>query len=124
MRAIEGVQNAAWDLTHLSETIRRVNKANNSSIRLLFASFDAGLRRLAELLFTLAADEFSEGVLIDALVPYWNQAHAERIAKSLAELLAHIDDEGRKQRQANSSMSIDEMIWYGEQLLLSAEGLS
>ncbi|WP_141656712.1 hypothetical protein [Gulbenkiania indica] len=123
-RAIEGVRNAAWDLTHLSETIRRVNKANNSSIRLLFASFDAGLRRLAELLFTLAADEFSEGVLIDALVPYWNQAHAERIAKSLAELLAHIDDEGRKQRQANSSMSIDEMIWYGEQLLLSAEGLS
>lgn len=119
-RAIEGVRNAAWDLTHLSEMIRQVNEANSSSNHLLFASFDEGLRRLARLLFTLSVDDFSEEVLIDAFVPYWNQSHAEQIAKSLVELVAHVDDEGRKQRQANSPISIDEMIRYGEQRLLSA----
>jgi len=108
LRAINGVRNAAWDLTHLSEMIRKVNEANGSPIRLLFASFDEGLRNLAGLLFTLSADEFSEELLVEALVPYWSRAHAERIAKSLTELLADIDD----------------MIQQGEQFLMSAPGVS
>lgn len=123
-RAISGVRNAAWDLTHLSEMIRKVNEANGNQIRLLFASFDEGLRNLARLLFTLSADESPERPLVEALVPHWSRAHAERIAKSLIELLADIDNEGRKQRQANSPISIDEMIRRGEQLLLSAQGVS
>lgn len=119
-RAIDGVRNAAWDLTHMSEMIRKVNEVNGSPIRLLFASFDEGLRNLAGLLFTVSTEEFSEGLLVEALVPWWSQAHAERIAKSLVELLAELDDESRKQRQANSLVSIDEMIRQGEELLLSA----
>ncbi|WP_369652248.1 hypothetical protein [Variovorax sp. V213] len=122
LQAIKGVQNAAWDLTHLSEMIRKVNEANGDPIRLLFASFDEGLRNLSKLLFTFSADECSEKVLIGALIPWWSHAHAERIAMSLVELLAYIDDEGRKRRQANSPVSIDEMIRQGEQTLLSAHG--
>ncbi len=124
LRALDGVRNAAWDLTHLSEMIRRVNEANSSPIRLLFASFDEGLRNLARLLFTVSAEEFSEGLLVDSLVPWWSRAHAESIAKSLVELLAALDDESRKQRQASSPVLIDEMIRRGEQLLLSAPGIS
>lgn len=124
LRAIEGVRNAAWDLTHLSEMIRKVNGANGGPIRLLFASFDKGLRNLAGLLFTFSGDEISEGLLVDKLVPCWSRAHAELIAKSLLELLADIDDEGRKQRQAISPLSIDEMIRQGEQFLLSAPRIS
>lgn len=124
LQAIEGVRNAAWDLTHLSEMIREVNEANGGPIRLLFASFDKGLRNLAGLLFTFSADEISEGLLVDNFVPYWSRAYAELIAKSLLELFADIDDEGRKQRQTNSPLSIDEMIRQGEQLLLSAPRIS
>lgn len=124
LRAINGVRNAAWDLTHLSEMIRKVNEANGSPIRLLFASFDVGLRNLAGLLSILSAHEFSEGLLVEALLPYWSRAYAERIAKSLVELLADIDDEGRKQRQENSPVSIDDMIRQGEQFLMSAPGVS
>lgn len=123
-RAIDGVRNAAWDLTHMSEMIRKVNEVNGSPIRLLFASFDEGLRNLAGLLFTVSAEEFSEGLLVEALVPWWSQAHAERIARSLVELLAELDDESRKQRQANSLLSIEEMIRQGEELLLSASGIT
>lgn len=124
VRAVEGVRNAAWDLTHLSEMIKKVNETAGGPLRLLFASFDAGLRNVAKLLFVFSADEFSEGLLVEALAQYWSHAHAEQIAKSLATLFADIHDEGRKRRQANSPLSIDEMIQQGEQFLLSVPGVS
>ncbi len=123
LRAIDGVRNAAWDLTHLSEMIRKANETNGNQTRLLFASFDEGLRILAGLLFTVSAEDLSEELLVEALVPWWSRAHAERIATSLIELLADLDDESRKQRQANSPVSISEMIQQGEQLL-STSGIS
>lgn len=102
-----------------------INEANHSTICLLFASFDEGLRNLARLLFTVSADDFSEERLVDTLVPFWSQTHAKRIAKSMVKLLAGIDNENRKQRQANSPpLSIDRMIQQGEQFLLSAPGIS
>lgn len=122
LRAIDGVRNAAWDLTHLSEMVKKVNEASGSQTRLLFASFDEGLRILAGLVFTVSTEDFPEKLLVEALIPWWRRAHAERIATSLVELLADLDDENRKQRQANSSVSIAEMIQHGEQLLLSALG--
>lgn len=124
LRAVDGVRNTAWDLTHLSEMIRKVNEANDSQIRLLFASFDKGLRNLAGLLFRVSAEELSETLLVDAFVPWWSRAQAEQIAKSLIRLLADLDDKSRKQRQANSPVSIDEMIQRGEQRILSAPGIS
>lgn len=124
LRAVDGVRNTAWDLTHLSEMIRKVNEANDSQIRLLFASFDKGLRTLAGLLFHASAEKFSEALLVDALVPWWSRAQAEQIANSLMKLLADLNNKNRKQRQANSPVSIDEMIQQGEQRVLSAPGIS
>lgn len=124
LRAVDGVRNTAWDLTHLSEMIGKVNEANDSHIRLLFASFDKGLRTLAGLLFHVSAEELSEALLVDAFVPWWSRAQAEQIAKSLIKLLADLNDNSRKQRQANSPVSIDEMIQRGEQRVLSAPGIS
>lgn len=119
LRAISGVKNAAWDLTHLSELVRKVNETNGSQTRLLFASFDAGLRILARLLFTVSAQSLSRELLIEELVSWWSRAHAEQIATSLVELFTNLDDESRKLRQANSFVSIDEMIEKGEQIILS-----
>ena len=124
LRAIDGVRNAAWDLTHLSEMITKVNEANINQTRLLFASFDEGLRILAGLLFTVSTENVSEDLLIEALVPWWSRAHAERIATSLVELLAGLGDESRKQRQAKSPVSIEDMIQHGEELLMSTPGIS
>lgn len=120
LRAIDGVRNAAWDLTHLSEIIRKANEANGTPIRLLFASFDEGLRSLARLLFTLSSEDCLEDRLVEILITWWSRPHAECIANTFIELLADLDDENRKQRQANSTVSIDEMIRQGEQLLLSS----
>lgn len=124
LRAVDGVRNTAWDLTHLSEMTRKVNEANDSQIRLLFASFDKGLRTLAGLLFHVSAEELSEAPLVDAFVPWWSRAQAEQIAKSLIKLLADLNDRNRKHRQSNSPVSIDEMIQRGEQRVLSSPGIS
>ena len=118
-RAVHGVRNTSWDLTHLSEMIRKVNELNGTQTRLLFASFDKGLRTLARMLFHVSGGEFSEALLVSSLEPWWSRAQAEQIAKALAALLAGINDESRKQRQANSPISIDEMIRQGELRLLS-----
>ncbi len=120
-RAIDGVRNAAWDLTHVSEVVRKVNEAGNGPVRLLFASFDEGLRKLAGILFAISTESFSEELLAEALTPWWNQAQAEQIGRSLAELVRDINDEGRIQRQANSPLSIDDMIQLGEQFIVSGE---
>lgn len=120
-RAIEGVRNAAWDLTHLSEAIRKVNEAGDGPIRLLFASFDEGLRGLARLVFSISTENFSEKLLAEALTPWWSQAQAEHIGRSLVELIRGINDESRMQRQASATFSIDDMIRKGEQFLLSEE---
>ena len=119
-RAIKGVKNAAWDITHLSELIRKVNEEHGSQNRLLFASFDKGLRTLAKLLFTVSIESLSIELLIEELASWWNRDHAEQIATSIVELFSNLYDERRKQRQANSLVSIDEMIVKGEQLILSS----
>ena len=123
-RAIEGVRNAAWDLTHLSDLVKRVNEGNNGPIRLLFASFDAGLRNLARLLIGITPELSIAKSLGAALLPYWGEKDAERIAKLFTELFADIDASGRKQRQAKSPVSIDEMILRGEKMLMSVSGVS
>lgn len=122
LRAIHGVRNAAWDLTHLSEMIRKVNKVHGSSTRLIFASFDEGLRSLAALLFTLSAEDFSEPTLMEALVRYWSPAQAEQIARTFVALLAHIHDEDRQQRLESLPLAIDKMIQQGEEHVMSASG--
>jgi len=97
---------------------------NDGPIRLLFASFDEGLRNLAKLLIAITPEQSITKSLGVELCPFWGENNAERIAKLFAELLADIDDMGRKQRQANSPLSIDEMILRGEETLMSLPSVS
>lgn len=123
LRAIKGVRNAAWDLTQLSDMTKRVNEANGKNIRILFASFDEGLRNLAKLLLTFTTDVFSEKLVVHSLLRYWNEDQAELIAKSLAELIAEVNSEKRKRHQKNFAFPIEEMIRLGEQQLIAADNV-
>ena len=46
-RAIDGAKNAAWDITHLSDFVQRVNEAADGSTRYIFASLDRNLHYIA-----------------------------------------------------------------------------
>lgn len=116
-RAIYGVRNAAWDLTHLSDFIHRVNEAEGGSNRLLFASFDEGLRNLARLLLTSSSDGLDPEQISGAISVWWPPQHSICIGEAFAALLSCINDQDRKCRQLQSPISIDEMIVQGEHLL-------
>lgn len=49
--AIDGVKNAAWDITHLSDFVRRINESlAENKVQYLFATFDNHLKLMATLL--------------------------------------------------------------------------
>ncbi|KJS08815.1 MAG: hypothetical protein VR73_04345 [Gammaproteobacteria bacterium BRH_c0] len=49
--AIDGIKNAAWDLTHLSDFAKHVVQDVHGEYRYLFASFDKRLRLIASMLY-------------------------------------------------------------------------
>ena len=49
-KALDGVRNAAWDMTHLSEFARRIEGAGNGLDRFIFATGDRGLSEIAKLI--------------------------------------------------------------------------
>lgn len=118
-KAIDGVRNAAWDLTHLSDMVQRVNGAGDAPDRLLFASFDERLRILVRLLFSVSSRGDPERELRAALVGWWGASKAKDIAALLIELLEEAGEESRRVRQAGSPLSIDELIELGEQRIRS-----
>lgn len=113
-RAISGVRNAAWDLTHLSDLVHRANEAEGGSNRVLFASFDEGLKNLARLLLTSSSDGLNPEQISDAISVWWPPQHSICIGEAFAALLRSIDDKDRNHRQSRSPVTIDEMITRGE----------
>lgn len=49
-KAIDGVRNAAWDMTYLSEFARRIDKEADGLGRFIFATGDRGLAEIAKLI--------------------------------------------------------------------------
>ena len=76
-----------------------------------------GLPHLAALLFAISDGGFLEEDIAEAINPWWSRTHAAQIGKSLAELLTSLRDPNRHQGRAEASLSIDEMIAKGEQIL-------
>ena len=112
--AIDGVRNAAWDLTYLSNfTVQ----AKNESKRYLFASFDAGARHVAAMLFESGQDPENPETMITGLRQWWPEKQAKLIAQTL------LDYYGRKRppewfaNQAANPGRIDELIAMGEQII-------
>lgn len=118
LRAIEGAKNAAWDITHLSDFVHRVNEAANGSTRYLFASMDRNLHYIARSLFDFSADGILQDNIVRELGKWWPQAHARVIAKRMAGLFASIDHPDRAARRPQVTGFIDSFIHRGEAALL------
>jgi hypothetical protein len=91
-RALAGIRNAAWDITHLSDFVRRSKTADYEKQRFIFATADQALAQLAQLLFIDAEclDEFERQLAL-AIVPWWGK-DAPTIAKFIAEAIAHAEE--------------------------------
>lgn len=113
-RALAGIANAAWDVTHLSDFTQRVNDSGNDRRLYVFASLDEGLRRIAKTLFNTTKDGEQVDHLISSLRPWWPNGHAEIIAKSLLDYMGRGRDPMWYERQRSSPRAIDDFISKGE----------
>jgi hypothetical protein len=86
-RALAGVCNAAWDITHLSDFVRRAKATDHDKQRFVFATADQTLAELGNLLFSNAEqlDGFKQQ-LAAAILPWWAK-DATAVAKLIADAI-------------------------------------
>lgn len=113
-RAIEGAKNAAWDITHLSDFVRRVNEAGTGSVRYLFASLDKNLHRIARSLFEIGANGIQQDNIVSELSRWWPQQDARTISEHMAELFVNIDHPDRAAKRSQIAVILDSLIVSGE----------
>jgi len=114
-RAISGICNAAWDLTHLSDFIRRVQEDKDK--RYLFASFDAGARHVARLLLGAGQDQEGGRAIAVGLRRWWSDDDAELIAQTLSAYYGQPRSPEWYERQRANPGRIDELISLGERTI-------
>ncbi|MBU2071702.1 MAG: hypothetical protein KKE72_05095 [Gammaproteobacteria bacterium] len=113
-RAIAGVRNAAWDLTHLSDFVLRSNSASNGNTRYIFASLDAGLRCISELLFRYACDQNQPHQLAKGLLRWWPVQDAEKIADFIFKYYGAARSADWQNKNNEKQSYIDDLIFLGE----------
>lgn len=117
-RAIEGAKNAAWDITHLSDFVHRVNDAADGSTRYLFASLDKNLHYIARSLFDFGADGIQHDNIVNELCKWWPHAQARVIAERMADLFESINKPERAARRLQMAGGIESLIRCGETALV------
>lgn len=118
-RAIDGVKNAAWDLTHISDFVRRVHEGSERE-RYILATADKGLREIAATLVSCSDLEDATHGLEATLGRWWKSKHAEKIAEAYTACVVSMDDSSRHANQTNPpSTYIADLIELGEQRLIA-----
>jgi hypothetical protein len=87
---LKGVRSAAWDITHLSDFVRRVGTAEVEKRRYVFASGDVSLVQIAKCLFL--GPEPAEGwpSLAQAFEAWWPAKDAEQAAGAIFDCVARL----------------------------------
>lgn len=113
--ALAGARNAAWDLTHLSDFIEKVNGDYSGEHRnYIFASFDKKLRMLAQLIFDYSADRFDAEGLAARLSEWWSEKDAKTISLALRSSLERIQSPGWAREVPLTPERVSALIESGE----------
>ncbi len=118
-RALEGVKNAAWDITHMSDFIKKVSEEDGKDRRYLLASSDKALHVMAKFLFDFGADGIHRGLMVQGLSAWWPVNQAIAIAERLARLIEEADAPSRALNNPQPDGFIDDMTARGERIVLS-----
>lgn len=116
-KAIDGAKNAAWDITHLSDFVNRVNSAGNGSTRYLFASQDKNLHYIARSLFDFGGDGIQQNNIVSELSKWWPKKHAQVIAERINSLFSSFDNPERAANRPQALSFVDDLIKRGEDAL-------
>lgn len=111
--AIAGIRNAAWDMTHLSDFVSRVSRAEAQRRRYIFASADFSLVRIARTLLLQPVSSDGWPSFAQALAEWWPLAEAQVIADAMFERVQRLQASDRPLPSPSAS-DIDAMISDGE----------
>jgi hypothetical protein len=110
-RAIEGLKNVAWDLTYLSELLRREEEQDVNDEVAVFATLDVGLRRIASsLVLPTDADPDQIPSPASPFLSLWGPTAGQRIAAHLAQVQAQTSDPSRQLNREVTPSFIDDLI--------------
>lgn len=118
-KAQSGVKNATWDITYLSECVRKANDPSNLNMRFIFATNDTALKRVGELIFTSTEKGIFEDETTSLLSKWWGRKDAEIITKQINLLYKNTSSPLRRFNQNQNSDFVTSMIMHGESALIS-----
>lgn len=121
-RALDGVKNAAWDITHLSDFIKKVNEAEGKGTRYLLASNDKAVHMMARFLFSFGVGGIHVDPIVEELSKWWPTAQAITIAERLVRLIDEASDPGRALNSPQSERFIDDMTARSESIVVAMGG--
>ncbi|MDB5409299.1 MAG: hypothetical protein JWL84_4211 [Rhodospirillales bacterium] len=82
-RAIAGIKNAAWDITHLSNLVAERKRSETEKILFIFVTADRGLAEIAPALIIDADEDNYASELARCLSAWWPAADALDVAETL-----------------------------------------
>ncbi len=116
-RARQGVMTAAWDATHISDFVRRVNYPDAETDRFMFATADKKLADIAhKLLLSHDLEIFQSG-----LRDWWGEVLADEVVELLRQVIERALGTPEHKRPAFTNEEIEMMILDGEQTLRQAD---
>lgn len=120
-KRIAGIRNAAWDITQLSEFIRRVGESDSTRTQYLFATADEGLSRIAQAVLSTTDKNEEWEWLGDQVAPYWGAKLAEDLVAHYHSYTAREKDPSRPPPNTSPDF-IENCIARGEALVRAAPG--
>lgn len=86
-KALNGVRNAAWDMTHLSEFARRIKRPGGGLDRFIFATGDRGLSEIAKLIPMDAEPNDLMSELERQMSIWWSHREVATLASRFADAI-------------------------------------
>lgn len=118
-RALRGIRNASWDVTLLSDWIRRGEEQKDKNTLTLLCSLDRKLIHLANMLAPQSGSDSSAEVrkssFMKILEP-WGGKQAHEISELIEGFLMNADNPSRQIHRPND-VDLDQMIEAGEQFV-------
>lgn len=121
-KAIDGIRNAAWDMTHLSELARRMKKEGDGPGRFIFATGDRGLAEIAKLI----PIDAEPGDLVEELARqmsiWWSERDVATLARRFANAIFVSSSRPPPGGPEGAEDPIADFIVAGERAVLSWQG--
>ncbi len=118
-KAIDGIRNAAWDMTYLSEFARRIEKEAAGPGRFIFATADRGLADIAKLIPIDAEAGGLVGGLARQMSVWWSERDVPILARRFADAIVIASSRPPPTGPEGAESPITDFILAGERAIRS-----